>query len=200
MNDNIVIQASDKYTDRAKEVNDSLIKASSNAEDAIFDICDLLREAHEHQYHINLGYTRFDEWINDSPFDMSPRQALYLVTISNKAEYLNVSRDTMKAVKISKLKEIFSLNESEFSNEINALLEKAPSMSFEDVKAEVKALKQGSSLQEPMEFITIKIPASAKQLISQALQKANSESGKELSLGTALEYICAEYVNTPEGK
>lgn len=198
-----VIEQSTPINKRAVELNDRLAQLSDQQEDNFFDVCDLLHEAHEKSYHLDLGYVRFDDWIIAANIDMSVRQARYLINIESKTLRLGVSRELLKAVKISKMKEVFSLNPDEHSSAMVTLLEEAPNLTLDQVKAKVAALKTEAG-EDVMLHMTIKYPESARQVIDEAFERCRRESGDyqtqqgdvvELSNGTVLERICAEFIS-----
>ena len=189
-----VVQQSENF--RAMQVMQTLTALQNTSEDTFFDTCDLLHEAHEKSYHLDFGFATFKDWIEFSKLDMSSRQAAYMVNIADKALSLNVDRPTLKRIKITKLKEIFSLSPDEHSSEMHALLEVAEAMSLNEVKARVRALKSGTGVEE-MIFMTVKFPVSAKAVIDSAFDKARANHGgggeDGITNGTALEMICADY-------
>lgn len=193
MSDTIVIQESAQHA-RAIEVREQLKKLTSALEDSFFDTCDLLLEAHDNQYFLDLGFSTFNNWVEGSNLGMSSREARYYVNIASKALRLNVDRPTMKAIKISKLKEIFSLDPDEHREAMEELLKMAASMSLDQVKAEVRKLKLDAGEEESF-FMTIKGPVSAKVVIDMALENAKKQGAFEDDApnGRLLELVCAEF-------
>jgi hypothetical protein len=51
---------------RAEEVRVSLLKAKDSVEDGFLDMCDLLKEAHEKDFHVVWGHGRFGDWVEQS--------------------------------------------------------------------------------------------------------------------------------------
>lgn len=200
MNDTVLLGYA-TVNPRIAEVVEQLKKVSSTVEDGFFDMCDLLQEAHDHEYHLHLGFVRFTDWVEaeSSQLDISARQATYCVNIANKAMRLNVDRPTMKRVKVSKLKEIFSLDPDEHSSAMQELLASAETMTLDEVKAKVRLLKMEAGHEE-MVFMTLKFPASAKPIIEGAFEQCKSKlgdyDGKEPSNGRALELICQEWTES----
>lgn len=200
MSDQVIVETVQDL--RAREVQAQLTNLQSQTEDNVFDTCDLLLEARDNGYHLTFGFTRFNDWIEMSPqFDLSPRQAAYYVNIAQKALLLEVDRATMKAVKIGKLKEIFSLNPDVHSAEMKALIQEAPGLTLDEVKLRVRGLKTDEG-QEAMLFMTIKYPESAREVIDLGLEKARrmigtSKDGNgdqvEPSNGKCVEFICADF-------
>lgn len=192
MEDTVIVQQGPNY--RAVEVKMQLEKLQNQTENDFFDICDLLQEAKEKSYHISFGFVNFNEWVESMPsLDMSASKAQYCINISTKALRLNVDRPTLKKVKVTKLREIFSLDPDIHLKAMSDLIEAAPAMSIEEVKNKVKSIKQGTGFEE-MAYMTVKFPISAKTIIDSAFDKVRMSVGGEVTNGKALELVCADYL------
>jgi len=210
LKDTVVMESSQSPKEaRATVVRTKLVKLSASIEDGFFDICELLAEAQQHDYHHVWGFERFQDWIETaSGLDMSGRQAFYMIQIANRAKQLGLTRDQLKLIKISKLKQIFSLDPDQFAAEIKALIEEAPGLSLDEVTNRVRALK-GQSEQI---FMTIKVERSIKDTIDRALELAKRNYGSvmlghdatDISTSQCMELLCVSYVqdpnNSPEGQ
>jgi hypothetical protein len=75
-----------------------------------WELADLLSEAHANHYNNDWGFPNFDDYIDNSNFDMSAREARYHIKINNTSKELGIGRDKLNPVAISKLKEIFRLD------------------------------------------------------------------------------------------
>jgi hypothetical protein len=199
VNDTVEVK---QINERAKQIDSALRNLLSSSEDNLFDMCDLLFEANDNHYHNEFGFLKFGDWIDASGFDISARQAAYLVNVGGMSLHFNVDRPTLKLIKISKLKEIFSLDKDEHSAEIRELLEKAPGMTYEEVKARVRGIKGGPEA-EDMVFMTLRFPSSAKPVIDRAFEQVRVMNGDyivngevvELPNGLALERMAAEFLS-----
>lgn len=207
MNDTVLVSNQSVQDQRANAVKTELESLVSKTEDATFDLADLLWEARTNSYHQAFGFARFSDWVELTPsFDMSARQASYLVNIADKALRLEVDRATMKRIKITKLKEIFSLDPDIHHDEMLSLIDEAEAMSLEEVKSRVRALKSQAG-EETMLFMTIKFPASAKEVIDIAFEKyrrligtLQDKYGEQVDPpnGTVLERMCADIAAGPD--
>ena len=202
MKDMIIVSTQSAVQQRASEVQTQLKKLSNSIEDGFFDICDLLCEAQTGDYHVFYGYGRFGDWVETaSGLDMSARQAFYLVNISKKAKQLGLSREQLKLIKISKLKEIFSLDLDEHVAAVKELVEEAPGLSLEEVKNRVRGLKGESETL----YITLKLDKAIKDTMDRAFELARRNYGSQMQNGEAadisvshcFELLCVEYLNDP---
>lgn len=204
MNDQIVIvgeQHDKSLQERAGEVLKRLGEIKEGIISNYWDLCDLLHEASEGDYHNVWGYDRFDVWVEQaSGLDISARQAFYLITIKRKADLLGLTRDQLKDCKLSKLKEIFSLNVDKYKDDILDLLQNKD-LPLDEVRSKVKKLKGIED--EEMVYKTIKIPTLAWETIQNALDLVRSKHGSttnefgevvEIPDGRALELMSAEYL------
>jgi hypothetical protein len=198
--------------DRAEAVRLKLREAREQAESSFMDMCDLLMEAKAEGYHRIWGYAEFGQWIEEgSDLDMSARQAYYMINIARTVQKLGLSREQVKEIKISKLKEIFSLDSKTQQEEIKALVAAAPDQSLEEIKAHVRNVKTQAG-EEPPQYVTYKIDSNIKQTVDEAFALARLNYGDtmgqdgepaEISNSKALELVCVCYLNDqanyPEG-
>jgi hypothetical protein len=196
--------------DRANEVRARISQIKEETENNFLDLCELLLEAQEGSYHTLYGYGRFADWVEqDSGLDMSARQAFYLVNIAKKVKQLGLSRQEIKQAKVSKLKEIFSLEPTEHAEEMKQLVAAAESDSLDEVKEKVAKLKAKQG-EEPKAYMTLKVDASVKETIEEAIELARMNYGDvvvngevtEASVSQCMELIAIAYLqdanNRPE--
>lgn len=194
---------------RAVIVREALVELKDQVQSNVIEQAYLLKEAYDNAYYKVLGSTSFGEWIEEQiDLDMSERSAWYLVNVARKAEELGISKDSLKASKISKLKEIFSLDPTDYGEDTKRLVESSASITLEQVKDKVAEI-QG---QEPVTYMTLRIPRSVREgVINDAFELARRNYGsvvgedgqaRDISNSRCLELICAEYItdinNHPE--
>jgi hypothetical protein len=208
MADTILISQDVSLKAQAEACRASLLKAQDNLEGAFFDLCDLLREAQENNYHVVYGFARFGDWVESqgSGLDLSARSAYYFISIATKAEYLGVTREMMKKAKISKLKEIFRLDPAKHAHQMMELIEDAATAPLEEIKSRVQALlaKDGES---PSVYMTLKFDVAVKETFQRALQLAKLNYGDSADPSTgdpveptdsqALELLSVNFLNDP---
>lgn len=202
MNDVVIVESLSVQDQRAHSVKAELDSLQDKTADCVFDVCGLLLEAHTNSYHMSFGFARFNDWLESTPsMDLSPRQAAYFINIAKKAELLEVDRATLKRVKMTKLKEIFSLDPTVHKAEMLALLEEAEAMTLKEVQYKVQCLKTEDG-QDVMLHMTIKYPESAREVIDIAFERARREIGTsqdangdqvDPSNGKCVEFICADF-------
>lgn len=204
----VLPQVSDSVINRAQEVRAALLRIKESIEDNFIDLCELLYEAQQGEYHCVWGYSRFGEWVEQaSGLDISARQAYYYLSIARKMKELGLSRELVKQAKISKLKEIFSLEPSEVANEMKTLVAKAVTgASLDEIREEVAVIRAKSGGQ-PSVYMTLKIELSAKETVERAIELARRRYGsvedektgevKDASVSKCIELICAEFLADP---
>ncbi len=165
---------------RASDVRTKLLAIKDHIETDFFDLCDLLREAQEADFATVWGFGTFKEWVErGSGLDMSASQAYYCVKISKTAHILGLTREQLKAVKVSKLKAIFMLRPDEFAAEIKQLIDEAPGMSLEEVKSRVQNLRGESETV----YFTLKLEKQVKENVDEAFELARKNYGSVVSNG-----------------
>lgn len=211
MNDIIVVQHSHEAEQRASEVRARLHDVRTSLDDNFFTLCELLREAHKNAYHHIWGHSNFENWIESSDLDISPRQAYYYIGIAGKAEKLGLSRADIAAVKISKLKEIFTLDPAEHSEQMKELVAAASSSKLQAVSDRVKEIRTKSG-RPNAGFYTAKFSTEIRETQERAYSLARVNYGdivtpegitKKASDTQCQELICVAYLNDsgnyPEG-
>lgn len=181
----------------------------SNLTDSMIDLAEVLHEVKKEALYFHWGYTRFDEWVEKgSELDITRRTAYYCVAIIEKSRKLGISKAVLKSTKMSKLREIFSLDEGKHGEEIKKLIIDAPTLSVTDIKNKVQKIEAGDDHLENFTFITLKIPESgknnsfdpaielARRLYGDVPNKYTGEIG-DISISYAVELICANYIQDP---
>lgn len=197
-NDTLVLAPST----RAFEVLDKIQAIRNNVEDCFLDLCYLLDEALENEYHLTYGYSNFADWVEEgSGLDMSARQARYLINIARKSRELGVDREQMKRIGVSKLKEIFTLNPSDDGETIRGLLAAAEEDSVDTVRTKARKARTGDTTTAA--YITLKLEEGVKDVFDEAVELARKNYGStvndhdeivDISVSRAVELICASYL------
>lgn len=188
---------------RVLEVKTRIEKISNGLQSSVFDLAELLSEARAGKFHLKWGYGRFGDWLEKaSGLDMSERTAFYLMAIIEKAKALEIPREQLKAVKMSKLKEIFTLDTDTQADDIKQLVVAAQQDTLSIVRQKVQEVKSGHG-EEPYVFVTYKLKASVKKMVVDAAfetvrklygdkKDANGEP-YDLSDSGCLELVCADF-------
>jgi hypothetical protein len=191
---------------RAKEVERQLHNLKNGIEDSFLDMCDLLMEAQEGEYHRVWGFNTFSEWVEQgSSLELSARQAYYLVNISKNAKALGIDRDLLRKAKLSKLKEIFTLDPVKHGEHIKELVQQAADgVSLQAIKAQVKSYAEPGIIQPS--YVTVKLEPEVKETFDEAVELARRNYGstvghegevKDISISKALELILVSYLQDP---
>jgi hypothetical protein len=167
--------------------------------DNFFEIGELLTESFEGNYHEAWGCSSFNLWVErDSGLDIGWRQARYLVMITQRSRQMGYTRDDLKSIKISKLKEIFALKDEQ---KIRELMGEAENMPLEELREKVQVARhgEGSPIFTHMNF---KMTKDAKNIVEMAFEDIrmefgntiNSQTGEmeDLSDSRCLELLAAE--------
>jgi hypothetical protein len=190
---------------RATEVAERLTALSASMENGFLEVCDLLLEAHEGQYHSVYGYGRFTDWVVEgSGLDCGARMAGYFVQIAKKARQLGLTREDLTKIRISKLKMIFSLDPLEHGEEMRQYLIAAQTEPLSSIEDKVRALRKQAGKPN---YVTkhIKIEADVEPIVDEAFELARRNYGSivqdgeidDVSDGKCLELISAEYIQDP---
>ncbi len=208
----------------AEEEEDKIVKASPRHIESVrqkieelrrgitgrfFELGELLAEIKNGGYHLNWGFKNFGEWIDQSGLDMSERAAYYLIKIIEVGKQLNIPRETLEQCKLSKLREIVSLDPKKHKAQIKELMnacvpdKNGEEMSLEDLRIQVQKIKAGNEKIDTFVYMTIKVTSSCKETIEEAIELCRAEHGDtvdsegnpiEISIGKAIELICADYL------
>lgn len=154
---------------------------------------DLLRQIQDEHLYLEKGYGSFREWIKNADLDMSERQCFYLIQIVTRAEKLDIPRDNLNSVKISKLKEIFSLPEDK-NDVVKLLLIEAETTSLKDIKDMVAYEKDNEWV-----YKTLKLPREfSDNGWKLAINRVKNESGNDdIPDWSCIERIFSDYLSGP---
>lgn len=196
-------QAEVRIMARAEAVRQRIEAIKADIVDRSLELGRLLVEAREQNYPAIWGYSRFGDWVeNASGLDMSERQAYSLMNVVERSELLGITDEQLRKVKISKLKEIFSLKAAE-PEVVRELVEKAETASLDEIRLDVQKVKVADGA-EPFTHISFRIPLSIREyLLPQAFAKARLLYGSvemdgevlELPDWKALELCLSEMLN-----
>lgn len=178
--------------ERAVNVRFRLLALKRGVVEQFLEFAALIKEAKEQEYHIIYGFGDFGEW-SLQELEISERQAYYMIQVINGANALGIPLDDLKKLRVSQLKEIFSLDAEQYAEQIKELVASGVDMTVEATKDKVMALKAEREGLEPMAMFTIKVPLSARAVIRQAIDKVKVIDG-DMSDGRALELICGDYI------
>jgi hypothetical protein len=173
------------------------------------DLGELLVEIRDGSYHLAWGFPKFGNWLEKSGLDMSERAAYYLMKIVSVGRELGIPRETLQEVKLSKLKEIISLDVKKHGEQIKQLIESCrpsadrPEPTLDEVRINVQKVKGGEEIDIYI-YKTLKVTQAAwDNTIVPAIEAARKEFGDsvddegnpvEISIGHAIELICADHL------
>jgi hypothetical protein len=201
-----LVKATPKHIETVRQKIEEIRK---NITGRFFDLGELLAEIRDGGYHLNWGFKNFGEWIDQSGLDMSERAAYYLIKIVETGKKLDIPREKLEQCKLSKLREIVSLDPKKHKAQIKELVKacipdkNGEEMSLEDVRINVQKLKAGNEKIDTFVYMTIKVTSSCKESIEEAIELCRAEHGDtidsegnpvEISIGKAIELICADYL------
>jgi hypothetical protein len=176
-----------------------LMQLGSEIQRSFITMGRLLKEARDNDYHLEYGYPRFGQWVEESGLDLSERNAYYMINVIERAEQLGIPDDQLQQVKFSSLKEIMALPESTDPEQVKALVTEAKDMSVKDVTAVVGALKNESWV-----YHNLKILREVEDNVYQpAMERARREYGNtinpdgdpdDISDSRCIEMILANYL------
>jgi hypothetical protein len=188
---------------RAKTVRVQIESLKNNLAEGRWELAALLSEARLKAFHHSWGFSDFDEYIDQSNFDVGSREARYLIRANDVSLQLGISRDQLKRVAVSKVKEIFSLEADSHAETIKLLLDEAVDLSLEEVRQRVRELK-GTDPETELTWLNLQMLRRAKEeVVLPALAKVKLEFGptmgdEEISDGRALEMLCADKLAEPD--
>lgn len=186
-----------------------------------FDVAELLAEVKAGNYYGDWGYQSFQDYV-ETMMDMKLSKARYLVTIINTSKKLNIPRTDYESIKITKLREIFSLRPFDedgnvafgiatklpIAEHIKELLGKAKSMSLKEVVSEVSRINGHVGDDELVFIPAIKVTKSCRDnVILPAREMARNKLGsmakdaegdaQEYSDSACEEIIHADFLSDP---
>jgi hypothetical protein len=161
--------------DRALVVRQAIELAKKQVLDGFLHLGRLLKEARDNEYHRDWGYTRFDNWVNESAgLDMSPRQAYYLINAVELIEQHQLTDEQAERIGISKLKLIASGSSVEGAEqEIQEMLNNAADTPLSEVRDSVARIKNARYVYRNLRFEADAI----EQIWDPAVERARAEHG-----------------------
>jgi uncharacterized protein with ParB-like and HNH nuclease domain len=179
--------------ERAQAVDAQIRELRVNLVDNFLHLGELLSEAKENNYAEALGYDNFAHWLEESGVDMSERQAYYLIKIINNARGLGISREELAGAKMSKLKEIFTLDPETQGDKIKQLVADSGSLKLDDIRERVHQARHADG-QERLTWRNFKVSESQAETIDAAVERAKRE------LGTIIEHDTGEVIEPTDGR
>jgi len=208
---------------RADEIRKRVQQLDTTLTLSTFELGDLFSTIKAENLWNEWKFESFSEYIKASGVDISRRQVDYLVQISNVSKILTVTKTDLAKARISKLKEIYSLDhtltvtdpatlkEESMADIMRNLVIDAPNRSLAEVKEIVKRLK-GPVEDKAGELTWWNWPVrrDAKEVIEATLEKASAVAGqtfdiltgeaKNLSKASALELVCGDWAADPNNQ
>lgn len=205
---------------RPAYVNARIAQIGNTATLETFELAELLNESKTNNYWKELGQLSFDDWVKTLNIDMSPRQVHYLIAVDKMAAYLGVDTQAKLKAKITKLKEIFTLDptltitdsatgkEESMADIMRQLVKDAPNKTHTEIKEIVKRLKgESEDPDDQLTWLNLPIRRDAKDVVARAIDLAKLLSGntidavteevKDISDAMALERICGDFLSDP---
>ena len=105
-----------------------------------FAVGRLLLQIRDNSYYLDFGYSTFSEWFENENLGFLLRKAEYLMRFAKVADDLNLTDHQLTACGTSKLRQIMGLNHKTNATTIRSLINQAPEMSLDDVRAKVAKL------------------------------------------------------------
>lgn len=187
---------------RAEEVRQRIFTIREDVMSKALELGRLLLEARDKSFNVIWGYDNFGLWVEeDSGLDMSQRAAYYLINVVQRADELGITDEQLKRVKLSKLKEIFSLKDTD-PEVIKELLARAEGSSLNDIRDDVAMVKAADG-GDPFTFWNMKMPITIKEeIVKPAFEKArrlygNTMHGADAPDWKCLELCCVSMLNEP---
>jgi hypothetical protein len=189
---------------RATQVREQVKQITKSLSKANLEVAELLAEVIDNGYHVQWGFMSFEEYLDDTQIDLSDREVRYRVRIVKGARALNITHDQLLQSKISKLKEIFSLDTEQYADDIRRLVSESVELSLDEVKAEVRRSK-GENGEEEFTFRNFYVTREvATEVIDPAIEAAKIMGGDTIGEGgepcepsdsDAIEKICADFLS-----
>lgn len=112
----------------------------------------LVAEAFEGGYHVDLGFSNMEEYINkkyeERKFPCQSREALERCKVWRGAKKLKIPKGKLTCLSAIQLKDIFSLDVEQYGDKIKELLDEAVFLDMAATKVRVKAIKSGKTVAE----------------------------------------------------
>lgn len=192
---------------RAQEVFAQARQIKANLIDNLLFLGELLSEAKRDEHYVVLGHGSFRSWLEAAELDMSETQAYYLARIVDKARQLGIPREQLAASKISKLKEIFTLDSETQADQIKQLVSDSSHLDLNQIREQVQAARVDDG-EERLTWRNFRLTESQAAIVDQAVNRVKEEYGNtidsetqelvDISDGRAMELICADFNANPD--
>lgn len=209
-------------TSRSDVVRKRLQQLDSSLTLSTFERGDLLAEAKANSFWSDWRFKSFPEYLKQSGFDISPRQAEYEIQISNVSKQLGIDLVQKSRAKNSKLKVIYELDpNSEVTDSATQEVEPmaaimvklvvdAPNRTVKELREIVDKLLGVTKEDDEFTWMNIRLRKDSKEVIMQAVTLIVAQSGstidvltkeeRDISIGIAIERLSAEYLSDPNNQ
>jgi hypothetical protein len=198
------IEVADTMRERASEVLSQLKSLKSSLVVNLLHMGDLLLEVKQNNYHLILGHSDFQSWLDNSGLDIKIAHAYDLMRVVSKAKAVGIERPQLEQCNISALKEIMRLSPDTEADKIKELVDYAKDHKVSETKKLVDQIK----IDKGEELYTLKAFRISNDVLENVVEPAiekfhldygqviNSETNEvvEPSDGKFLEIACAEYL------
>ena len=204
---NAIVQATPKHIETIFKKIEEIRRGISGR---FIDLGELLAEVKDGGYHVHLGFQNFGLWLKQSGLDLGESACYYLIKITRTAKDLNIPREQLEQIKLSKLREICRLDPKTHSKQIKQLMDACTpdkdgnEMSLEDCRINVQKIEGGVEIGDNdtkidlFVFMTLKVSTTQKQVIEDAVELVRAKHGDtmdadgnpaEISIGKAVELM-----------
>lgn len=160
-----------------------------------FIISKNLSEIYDNKIFLNWGFNTFEEYVkHDLPF-LSYRLALWKVQIGQAIRRLGLKEDIIGKMGWTKFKELcYLFNDNTTEDEAYQIINELKDKTYEQVRDYVIDIrnKKGEAIEKKI-TITFRVTEDAARIIDNAIKEAGELIGENASIGTKIEYICAEW-------
>lgn len=173
---------------RAEALDQEIESLKTSIFNSYFELGEMLKEIREGMYYKELGYQSLDEYA-EQRHGFRYRKAAYLIAIIENCEAAGLTKEDVKGITWSSMKELPELTEENREG----WLKKAAELSVEDLKAEVKKSK-GEDPPEKKIIMTFSFAEGQKEVVDRALEIAARLSGSDIK-SYQLEIIAQEFLS-----
>jgi predicted HicB family RNase H-like nuclease len=174
---------------RAVALDQEIESLKTSIFDSYYVLGEMLREIREGIYYKELGYQSLDEYA-EKRHGFRYRKAAYLIAIVENCEAADLTKEDVRGIEWSKMKELPELTEENRAE----WLKKATEMSVEDLKNEVKKSK-GEESKEKKIFMSFSFDVSQKEIVDRALDLAAKLTGSDVR-SYHLQVLAEEFIST----
>lgn len=187
---------------RQSEVLTAIFNIKSSLVERSLELGELLVEAQDNEYHLDWGYPTWRAWFENSGLDMSERQGYYLMNVVRRSRSLGVPKDSLRKVKLSKLKVIMSLPSETDPEKIKGLVVDAETASLDTVKSVAAALTNTEHVYKTFklstDFVEGVYPIAVETLRRMAGSDVNDDGEvSDISESRCLELAYADIASSP---